>query len=269
MRTKKLILSLVLITLSTSLSSCVVGKKIDFNPSTSSDSREVEIVSTLSGHIKEEKVFTFGMKEESEYVTTQPGEFNLTVEYDFEGTVFEKDREINGSLSFTNVTASLTCSEALCSKRDGSNKSLITLNPFSEMEPIVTHEPSYTFTGTLLAGRSCQLNTPVNSDDILSVSGKGYMTEDVSDILSSSSSATRVQENEFSSHIEVTNAISLLLFFIYDEGSYTNTSTSFKDTFIDTYKMDDVDISISDRFAYDILSENSKTTQNIVMVTEE
>lgn len=266
MRTKKLILSLVLITLSTSLSSCVVGKKIDFNPSTSSDSHEVEIVSSLSGHIKEEKVFTFGMKEESEYVTTQPGQFNLTVEYDFTGTVFEKDREINGSLSFTNVTASLTCSEALCRKESGSDASIITLNPFSEHDSIITNEPSYTFTGTLLAGRSCQLNTPVNTDDILSVSGKGYMNEDVS---TGGGEPTRTQEKEFSSNIEVTNAISLLLFFIYDEGSYTNTSTSFKDTFIDTYKMDDVDISISDRFAYDILSENSKTTQNIVMVTEE
>ena len=266
MRTKKLILNLVLITLSTSLSGCVVGKKIDFNPSTSSDSREVEIVSTLSGHIKEEKVFTFGMKDESEYITTTPGQFNLTVEYDFEGTVFEKDREINGSLSFTNVTAALSCASATCRKESGSDVSVITLNPFSEFDPIVTHGPSYTFTGTLLAGRSCQLNTPVNTDDILSVSGKGFMNEDVS---IDGGEPTRTQENEFSSHIEVTNAISLLLFFIYDEGSYTNTSTSFKDTFIDTYKMDDVDISISDRFAYDILSENSKTTQNITMVTEE
>ena len=266
MRTKKLILSLILITLSASLSSCVVGKKIDFNPSISSDSHEVEIVSSLSGHIKEEKVFTFGMKDNSEYETTTPGEFNLTVEYDFEGTVFEKDREINGSMSFTNITASLSCSAAICRKESGNEVSVVTLNPFSEFDPIITNEPSYTFTGTLLAGRSCQLNTPVNTDDILSVSGKGFMNEDVS---TDGGEATRTQENEFSSHIEVTNAISLLLFFIYDEGNYTNTSTSFKDTFIDTYQMDGVALSISDRFSYEVLSENSKTTQNIVMVTEE
>ena len=266
MRTKKLALSLVLITLSISLSSCVVGKKIDFNPSSSSDSHEVEIVSSLYGHIKEEKVFTFGMKDNSEYETTTPGEFNLTVEYDFEGTVFEKDREINGSMSFTNITASLSCTSAICRKESGNEVSVITLNPFSEHDPIITNEPSYTFTGTLLAGRSCQLNTPVNTDDILSVSAKGIMSEDVS---IDGGEPTRTQENEFSSSIEVTNAISLLLFFIYDEGSYTNTSTSFKDTFIDTYKKDEIPLSISDSFSYEVLNETSKTTQNITMVTED
>ena len=92
------------------------------------------------------------------------------------------------------------------------------------------------------------------------------MSEDVS---IDGGEPTRTQENEFSSNIEVTNAISLLLFFIYDEGSYTNTSTSFKDTFIDTYSMDGTSLSISDRFSYEILSETSKTTQNITMVTEE
>ena len=266
MRTKKLALSLVLIALSLSLSSCVVGKKIDFNPSSSSDSHEVEIVSSLYGHIKEEKVFTFGMKDNSEYETTTPGEFNLTVEYDFEGTVFEKDREINGSMSFTNITASLSCTSAICRKESGNEVSVITLNPFSEHDPIITNEPSYTFTGTLLAGRSCQLNTPVNTDDILSVSGKGIMSEDIS---IDGGEPTRAQENEFSSSIEVTNAISLLLFFIYDEGSYTNTSTSFKDTFIDTYKKDEIPLSISDSFSYEVLNETSKTTQNITMVTED
>lgn len=222
---------------------------------------------SISGHIKEEMNIVWRAPVETmqgSWSVTSNGTFNLTVEYDFEGTlVQEEDKPLTGELQFTDIDVSFSASA--CSVRGTVDEATGTgdYDFFGSVSSVTPYLPTYNVVGAVSNDLCSLYSDDENAKEIATVSGSGNthvyivvggIVGDISDY-----------GNAYS--LIVRDSDSLLLDFSLNPGTETYTSTTFKDDFRMWFEVEGMGMEFAsfEEMNMIVVSKTLKTTQTITV----
>ena len=225
----------------------------------------------IQGSISEEVTYTHSMGLDSSgdpYVYNPLGTFTVTVGYDFSGSFTKtSDGSISGSLSISNVDATLTATTAkghadkyAASVKTGYSDGEMSL--CTNVNSVTPYTPTYDFAGEVAQDDTCIITSSSGTENIVSTDSDGYVHVITMMILLGEEEKVADVEEPFHCYTDISNSDELLLDFALTEGTTTYNSGTFKDT--SRVRLDGYGYELQDL----MVSEEGSTTQ-IITVTRD
>ena len=181
----------------------------------------------ISGHIVEEMFASYQMLQEQGIVKISDGYFKLGVEYDFEGQICEDENGLTGSISVSNITASLKQSlPAIDDQYDPWDNSYIArhqINIFEKVNNVLPSNTSINFICNVSSeDNMCSLSATSQSLKVATLSVSDHIvTDGVYDVMDDD-----IVDDYY---IQLSLSSGILLDFDLVEGTNTYTSANAKD----------------------------------------
>ncbi len=217
----------------------------------------------LSGHIKEEKEFSFEIYDyDYQYsMTVNPGTTKLTFDYDVSGFFFVEDGKINGSLEYKNVKAIIQSSAATAHYQSGDTHTVLLLK-----SPQCNYSNfKCNISGTCDDFNRCEIKYDKSPSNLVEFSGSTYVTWSGSPVITDGDETFAGDSSGYLSVGGKDNK-ALLSFYLDPSETQENSLSDFKDGFY-LCIWDEIEVQDSQYTANEIrlLSHSEKTEQKITL----
>ena len=214
----------------------------------------------ISGHIEEAYTLEYYVPIEGESLSkTSDGILDITIEYDFQGTISCKNGKLEGEITFNNITAEVKSSRnyfVMTKVDDG----YVEYDHFKTVVSKTPKNPTYNITGTITDG---VCNITADSSLIINITLSGYTHSYAID----DGHVVLDYYEPSSTRINISNKATTLLGFEFAEGTYENSSSTLKDKLdIKSDYMDQTDFDIS-QFNFTTVYHNEITAQIITLTS--